>query len=236
MPDREAVDEGARRRGRSALLLLGFASGAADVLAVVALGGAFAGIMTGNLVLLGAAAAGERSQGVWAPALALAGYLVGTVLAVPLAGRKGGRRVWPRGALLCLGVEAVVLAAVATVWTVADRPDPGGTAAGLLLVPLSAAMGAQATAVLSLGRKGAPTTFFTSTLTTMVAGFAARQPGGVDGWALARLACLFAGACGAVLVRGVAPEVALFLPAVLVAAAVVVAAGGGGDEAPSGEA
>ncbi|MFC7472254.1 DUF1275 family protein [Actinomadura keratinilytica] len=73
-------------------------------------------------------------------------------------------------------------------------------------------MGAQATTVLSLGREGAPTTFFTSTLTSLVAGFAARQPGGVDGWAVARLACLFAGACGAVLVRRVLPDVALFLP------------------------
>ncbi|MGW4900307.1 YoaK family protein [Streptomyces albidoflavus] len=224
--DREPATGRARRYGRSALLLLSFASGAADVLAVVALGGAFAGIMTGNLVLLGAAAAGERSQGMWAPALALGGYLLGTVLAVPLTGRGGGRRVWPRGALWCLGAEAVVLASVAVVWTVADRPDPGGVAAGVLLVPLSAAMGAQATTVLSLGREGAPTTFFTSTLTSLVAGFAARQPGGVDGWAVARLACLFAGACGAVLVRLAVPDVALFLPAVLVAAAVVVVAAG----------
>ncbi|MBT2889879.1 DUF1275 family protein, partial [Streptomyces sp. McG2] len=61
--DREPATGRARRYGRSALLLLSFASGAADALAVVALGGAFAGIMTGNLVLLGAAAAGERSQG-----------------------------------------------------------------------------------------------------------------------------------------------------------------------------
>ncbi|MFD4985579.1 YoaK family protein [Streptomyces sp. NPDC058374] len=215
----------ARTRGRTALLLLSFASGAADVLAVVALGGAFAGIMTGNLVLLGAAAAGERSQGVWAPALALGGYLLGTVLAVPLAGRAGGERIWPRGALACLAAESLVLAGVAAAWTIADRPDPGGVAAGLLLVPLAAAMGAQATAVLSLGREGAPTTFFTSTLTTLVAGFAARQPGGVDGWAVARLVCLFAGACGAVLVRRVAPDVALFLPPLLVVAAVVAAAG-----------
>ncbi|PBO20980.1 DUF1275 family protein, partial [Streptomyces albidoflavus] len=64
MRDREPATGSARRYGRSALLLLSFASGVADVLAVVALGGAFAGIMTGNLVLLGAAAAGERSQGV----------------------------------------------------------------------------------------------------------------------------------------------------------------------------
>ncbi|CAI4175351.1 DUF1275 family protein [Streptomyces albidoflavus] len=59
MRDREPATGRARRYGRSALLLLSFASGAADVLAVVALGGAFAGIMTGNLVLLGAAAAGR---------------------------------------------------------------------------------------------------------------------------------------------------------------------------------
>lgn len=215
-----------RRRGHTALLLLSFASGAADVLAVVALGGAFAGIMTGNVVLLGAAAAHERSHGVWAPALALAGYVLGTVLAVPLTGHTGGRHVWPRGALACLAAEAVVLTTVAAAWTAGDRPDPGGVAAGLLLVPLSAAMGAQATAVLSLGREGAPTTFFTSTLTSLVAGFAARRPGRVDGWAAARLGCLFAGACGAVLVRRVAPDMALFLPPLLVVAAVTVVATG----------
>ncbi|PAX86958.1 hypothetical protein CLM82_27915 [Streptomyces albidoflavus] len=40
MRDREPATGSARRYGRSALLLLSFASGVADVLAVVALGGA----------------------------------------------------------------------------------------------------------------------------------------------------------------------------------------------------
>ncbi|WP_234010832.1 DUF1275 family protein, partial [Streptomyces sp. SPB78] len=65
---------------------------AVDALAVVALGGAFAGVMTGNLVFLGAALGSTGlPEGVAAPAAAVGGYVCGTACAAPaLRARWGG--------------------------------------------------------------------------------------------------------------------------------------------------
>ncbi|SCD33643.1 DUF1275 family protein [Streptomyces sp. DfronAA-171] len=142
------------------LLALSLASGAVDALAVVALGGAFAGVMTGNLVFLGAALGSPGlPEGVAAPAAAVGGYVCGTACAAPALRARWG------GPLRVLGAETVVLAVVAVVWA-AGRPT--GSEPYALLAALAAAMGGQASAVLALGPAGAPTTFFTSTLTSLV--------------------------------------------------------------------
>ncbi|MGN5632769.1 DUF1275 family protein, partial [Streptomyces sp. AC154] len=56
---RATVDE---PRGHAALLLLSAASGAADAFVFICVGQVFAGVMTGNLVLLGASAAGAGEE------------------------------------------------------------------------------------------------------------------------------------------------------------------------------
>lgn len=210
--------------GRGALLALSFASGAVDALAVVALGGAFAGVMTGNLVFLGAAAAGRVPEGAWAPGAALCGYVLGSALVAPvlrsIGPRSTERPTWPGRVLVVLTAEALLLAAVAAGWGWAGT-DPGPMARYVLLGLLATAMGAQASAVLALGPAGAPTTFFTSTLTTLVLGVSAGRATAANGWAAARLLCLVAGACCAVLLRRTLPSWTPALPAVLVAAVTV---------------
>lgn len=56
---RDTVDD---PRGHAALLLLSAASGAADAFVFICVGQVFAGVMTGNLVLLGASAAGAGEE------------------------------------------------------------------------------------------------------------------------------------------------------------------------------
>ncbi|EGJ79126.1 hypothetical protein STTU_6336 [Streptomyces sp. Tu6071] len=194
------------------LLALSLASGAVDALAVVALGGAFAGVMTGNLVFLGAALGSPGlPEGVAAPAAAVGGYVCGTACAAPALRARWG------GPLRVLGAETVVLAVVAVVWA-AGRPT--GSEPYVLLAGLAAAMGGQASAVLALGPAGAPTTFFTSTLTSLVLDLA--RGGGVRRAAapVARLCALVLGAALAALLHHTAPAWAAALPAAVLAATV----------------
>ncbi|WP_431031914.1 DUF1275 family protein [Streptomyces sp. P6-2-1] len=194
------------------LLALSLASGAVDALAVVALGGAFAGVMTGNLVFLGAALGGAGlPEGIAAPAAAVGGYVLGVACAAPVLRARWG------GPLRVLLAETVVLAAVAGVWAAGP---PAGSEPYVLLAALAAAMGGQASAVLALGPAGAPTTFFTSTLTTLVLALA--RGGGVRRASapVARLCALVLGAALAALLHRSAPAWAAALPAAVLAATV----------------
>lgn len=90
--------------GEGALLLLSGASGAADAFVFLCVGQVFAGVMTGNLVLLGASAAGAGEDGVALKvAVALGAYFCGVAAGALLTGRRG-----PRVRVL-LGAEVVLL-------------------------------------------------------------------------------------------------------------------------------
>ncbi|MFF8287113.1 DUF1275 family protein [Streptomyces albus] len=75
-------------RAQCSVALLAAASGAVDALALTVLGQVFAGVMTGNLVLMGVTAGTGGEQGLPA-ALSLAGYATGTALAARYC-RGGG--------------------------------------------------------------------------------------------------------------------------------------------------
>ncbi len=76
-------------RAQCSVALLAAASGAVDALALTVLGQVFAGVMTGNLVLMGVTAGAGGEQGLPA-ALALAGYATGTALAARYCRGGGG--------------------------------------------------------------------------------------------------------------------------------------------------
>ncbi|MEW2458030.1 DUF1275 family protein [Streptomyces albus] len=76
-------------RAQCSVALLAAASGAVDALALTVLGQVFAGVMTGNLVLMGVTAGTGGEQGLPA-ALALAGYATGTALAARYCRGGGG--------------------------------------------------------------------------------------------------------------------------------------------------
>jgi uncharacterized membrane protein YoaK (UPF0700 family) len=212
-------------RTHTSLVLLAAASGAVDALAFTALGTVFAGVMTGNLVLLGVSAGRGEGADVAAPLLALAGYALGAAVAalvcrgVPREGRGDGG--WPGRVLACLAGQAVVLGCVAVAGAALDG-RPTGAWRYVLLAAAALAMGGQSGAMVAAGSGAAPTTYFTGTLTTLVTGV-------VDGtarraaelWGVLRLFAVAAGATGAVLTHRSAEAWAFVPPAVLTAAAVL---------------
>ena len=112
-----------RAREHSALLLLSAASGAADAFVFICVGQVFAGVMTGNLVLLGASAAGAGEEGVALRVVtALLSYGCG-VAGAALA----GERLWRRVPVMLLA-EVALLAAAALL--VEARARPGRAEAG----------------------------------------------------------------------------------------------------------
>ncbi|MEV1019519.1 YoaK family protein [Streptomyces sp. NPDC050264] len=213
------------RRTQMSLLLLAGASGAVDALAFTVLGTVFAGVMTGNLVLLGVAVGhlghGSGSgEGMSAPLYALGGYVAGAALVAFLC--RGAARCpeWPGRVVACLAAQGVLLAGVAVVAGVCDgRPDAVGRT--VLLVVAAVSMGGQSAAMVAAGSGAAPTTYFTGTLTTLVTGFAdgSRREGGQP-WVAARLLAVVGGAVCAVAVHTAAPAWGFVPPALFTAAAV----------------
>ncbi|WP_345981212.1 YoaK family protein [Streptomyces sp. DSS69] len=198
--------DGLSRRGEWALLLLSAASGAADAFVFLCVGQVFAGVMTGNLVLLGASAAGAGEDGVALRVVtALAAYVCGAAAGALMAGLPPG---------LTLLTESVLLGVAAVLWgfgLVASYGDRLG-----LLALVSLAMGVQ-------GRiRVTPTNYFTGTLTSLAGRTAARELTPGDVWVVGRLGAAVAGAGVAALAeRWWSPGAALG-PVVLVASALVL--------------
>ncbi|MGZ2357018.1 DUF1275 domain-containing protein [Streptomyces sp. 372A] len=175
-----------RAREHGALVLLSAASGAADAFVFIGVGQVFAGVMTGNLVLLGASAAGAGEEGVPLRVVAaLVSYGCGVAGAALV-----GERMWRRVPLMLLA-EVVLLAAGAGLWA-ARQASSDADRLGLLVL-MGLAMGIQ-------GRvRATPTNYFTGTLTSLVGRFAVGAWRGDDGWAAGRLAAVVAGAALAAL-------------------------------------
>ncbi|MFD0572698.1 YoaK family protein [Kitasatospora gansuensis] len=165
----------AQQAERLALLVLSAASGAVDTFTFLCLGKVFAGVMTGNLVLIGVSVAtSDGTQAIRALA-ALAYYCAGVATAALIADRLPRRTV--------LAGEAVLLTLSATCWALAT--DRSGTLLWALLVTNALAMGLQARTW------GTPTTYFTGTLTGLAGQFGL---GTEERWAAGRLAAVVAGA------------------------------------------
>lgn len=198
-------------RCHAALLLLSAASGAADAFVFICVGQVFAGVMTGNLVLLGASAAGAGEEGV---ALRVVTALVSYGCGVAW-GAVTGERVWRRLPVM-LTVEVVLLAAGAVLWGL-DLITSDADRLGLLAL-MGLAMGIQ-------GRiRATPTNYFTGTLTSLVGRLAMGAWRRGDGWVVGRLVAVVAGAAAAALaVRG-RPDTGAMAAAALAAAALLVEA------------
>ncbi len=213
---------GPRTAEHVALVLLAAASGAVDALAFTALGHVFAGVMTGNLALLGIALASGNPVDLTAPLVALAGFVAGT-WASALICRAADPRVrpgWPTRALFCLAGETTLLAAHATLWA-GSGGTPAGALRAVLLCVAAVAMGGQSTAMLIAGHGARPSTYFTGTLATYVARNAGAPVGAADRWVPLRLAALVAGAAVAAVLHHWAAAWAAVPAPVLVAAAVL---------------
>ncbi|MFF7126442.1 DUF1275 family protein [Streptomyces sp. NPDC008240] len=143
------------------LLVLTVVSGLIDAVSYLGLGRVFTANMTGNVVVLGFAAAGAAGFSVPHTATSLAAFLLGAVAGGRVAARygKGSRRRWAR---LTLAAEALLVgasAAVAFAW-----PDTNGTRYALIALT-AFAMGLRNATVRKLGVPDLTTTVLTMTLT-----------------------------------------------------------------------
>jgi uncharacterized membrane protein YoaK (UPF0700 family) len=152
----------------SLVVVLTLTTGAVDVTSFLALGYVFSSVVTGDLVLLGAAAGTGRPELAVHSGVALAGYLAGVMAGAPLAARwHHASGTWPPSVTVTLAVELVILVAFSVGWELAGT-HPSGAGQLALVAVLAAAMGLQAAAVRRLGQMS--TTYLTSTLTALVAG------------------------------------------------------------------
>ncbi|MFD5065713.1 YoaK family protein [Streptomyces sp. NPDC058394] len=146
-----------------ALTMLTFVTGLMDAISYLGMGHVFTANMTGNVAILGFAAAGTPGFSVLASLVALAAFLAGAVgagrLALFFRNRRRGR--WVRTAF---GTEAVLLAAATAVAFAAP-----GTAIYVLITLTGLAMGLRNGTVRSLAVRDMTTTVLTLTLTGLAA-------------------------------------------------------------------
>jgi uncharacterized membrane protein YoaK (UPF0700 family) len=143
----------------SLVVLLAVGAGVVNVTSFLALGKVFSSVITGNLVVLGMAAARVQPGLALRSGLALAGYSAGVLIGAPIAAR-GRRQIWPPAVTAALCAELCFLIAFTAGWEAA-RQQPGWRIA--LLILLAAAMGVQSAAVRQFGSISA--TYLTGTLT-----------------------------------------------------------------------
>ncbi|KOG33239.1 YoaK family protein [Streptomyces resistomycificus] len=205
------------------LLTLTVISGLIDAVSYLGLGHVFTANMTGNVVVLGFAAAGAPGFSVPHTLTSLGSFVLGAVaggrLAVHLG--KGSRRTWAR---LTLAAEAALLGASAVVAFAA--PDATATVYTLIAVT-GFAMGLRNATVRRLGVPDLTTTVLTMTLTGLAAD--SRAGGGAGTHSPRRTASVVAmltgAALGAWLVLHHGLGIPLLLSAVVVAVLAVVTSG-----------
>ncbi|HEX3564317.1 MAG TPA: YoaK family protein [Acidimicrobiales bacterium] len=199
---------------RDALVVaLAVTTGAMDAIGFIAMGGVFASVMTGNLVLLGVSISRRNGSLAAHVGVALAAYIVGVVAGAMVAGRPDrGRPTWPARVTAALLVELALIAGLTVGWELAGG-HPVGQPQLLLLGLASLAMGVQSAAVRSLAAPGLSSTYMTGTLTSLVTAVAAGDGLAGQRQNLAVIAAVVVGAIAAgVLVLEVpraAPAVAL---------------------------
>ncbi len=168
-------------RGRAPLMLLAsmlaFASGATDLASFTRLGGVFASVMTGNLVLLGLAV--TRSSGPLAAhtLVAFAGYITGAALGSKIGPKTHSQDVlWPPAVTVTLLLELVTFAGFGAGWELAGS-HPTGAWQLCLLTAAALAMGLQSAATRAVSLP-VSTTYLTGTLTGAVAELVTAGPRG----------------------------------------------------------
>jgi uncharacterized membrane protein YoaK (UPF0700 family) len=202
--------------------LLTFTSGCVDVVSLMAIGGAFTSVITGNLIFVGRAIGTSSLSPALHAIMAVAGYVLGVAAGSrlrQLLGRRGPQAPWPRSATLVLAVECGVMVAVNIAW-IGYQARPPAAATDFLLVAAALALGMQGAAARAI--KGNPsTTYMTGALTALVEALSTGGRRSADVSAVAGLLALVAGAaCSAVLIEH-APQTALLPP--VAALAVVLA-------------
>ncbi|WP_444664637.1 YoaK family protein [Cellulomonas sp. CW35] len=203
------------------LLLLTAATGAIDAVSYLALDGVFTGNMTGNVLFLAFALVGVPGMPLLNNALALVGFVVGSILGGRLM-RRGHPVGLPVRSAWLLGGGAALIAVLVVVWLVVGDLTPTGQA--VLTAVLAALMGAQVAAVKPVGNTDITTVVVTSTLANVSResrlGGGRQTPGQWRDRSLAVLSMGVGAAIGAAVLRAADGPVALAASGVLFTAGV----------------
>ncbi|MFF4346403.1 YoaK family protein [Streptomyces sp. NPDC001530] len=205
---------------RLVAVLLGMTvvSGLIDAVSYLGLGHVFTANMTGNVVVLGFAAAGAPGFSTRHSLVSLVSFLAGAAAGGRVGKRMGGssRRTWVRATL---GAEAALVGASSLVAFAA----PGATGTLYTLIALTAfAMGLRNATVRKLGVPDLTTTVLTMTLTGLAA--ESRPGGGAGRRSPRRTASVFAMLAGALLGAWLVLHHGLGIPLLIAAAAAGVLA------------
>lgn len=217
-----------RQRAVPVVFMLCIATGCVDAVCFLALGEAFASVMTGNIVLVGIAAGTADARLAIYCGASIVAYSVGCVLAGRFIRASKDRddraRFWPGPVRICLIAEFCLLAVVSIVWvTVSSAPE--GWDRLLFLCACSLAMSIQSVAVRNLG-VNVSTTYMTGAFTALLEALGGRRSFGVTERAAGSgVSGLIAGALlGAACLHWARPVV-FFVPLVMMAVLFVYARG-----------
>ncbi|MGW1944741.1 YoaK family protein [Streptomyces sp. NPDC001940] len=143
----------------AALTVLTVVSGIVDAVSYLGLGRVFAANMTGNVVVMGFAAAGAPGFSALGSLTCLGAFLAGAVCAGRLTGvfAERAREIWVRSVFVTEAVLLAVATAVAFAWP--------GEATYALIAVLAGAMGLRNATVRKLAVPDMTTTVLTMTLT-----------------------------------------------------------------------
>jgi uncharacterized membrane protein YoaK (UPF0700 family) len=221
----DAADGTAGRDGAQAallrtLIILTFVSGLVDAVSYLGLGRVFTANMTGNVVVLGFAAAGAPGFSAPASLTSLAAFLAGAIC----AGRVGSRIGARRGRLLMLAmVTEATLVGVTAVIAFLATTVASGPARYTVIAVLAFAMGVRNATVRRIAVPDMTTTVLTMTLTGLAAdsSLAGGTSKGAGRRTSAVAAMLIGAFAGAALYLHIGPGLPLVIAAVAVAAAVV---------------
>ena len=214
----------ALRLRQSLVVALAVVSGATDAIGLLALGGAFTSVMTGNMVLLGVSISQGNGGRAVSSAGAILAFIAGAALGARVAGTpREGDRLWPRAVTVGLLVELCFVAAYAAGWE-ATGGAPGPGVAFALLMATAIALGVQSSTVQRFGVSGLSTTYMTGTLTTVVIRLATGR-GVKEVWhSVEVLLGLIAGAVGGTVLVRVAPLTAPALQLAILGGVVLIGA------------
>lgn len=194
----------ARARDRLVVLLAAL-SGATDAIGLIALGGSFTSVMTGNMVLVGVAIGSKDASALGITLTAIGGYVLGVFIGGRVAGEpRPGDTPWPPAVTRALLVEFAAFAVFAIGWWALSGAPPEAWLAPLLALN-AIALGVQSSAIIRFGVTGLSTTYMTGTLTAVITRLAARHPLNSIGRSGAVLAGLIGGAAAGAVVDVAAP-------------------------------
>jgi Protein of unknown function (DUF1275) len=155
VPATDDVRGGDGQRDATAITVLAvvltLGTGATDVASFTRLGGVFASVMTGNLVLLGLAVGRLSGALAMRAVVTCAGYMAGVAAGARMVpAGQAPAAPWRQALRAALPVEFVLLAGFTVGWELTGAA-PRGAAQIVLLVVAAAAMGTQSAAAVSFG-------------------------------------------------------------------------------------